>query len=95
MAGKEKMEVKTETHPEIRTDTNDNNELFTKLRTSISSSRDSYKISLAQTKEVIAQREEELKLLKIRQHKLEGAIEASEGFLVAVLPNNNKPLLKD
>lgn len=95
MAGKEKTEAKAETSPEVRTDTNDNNELFTKLRTSISSSRDSYKISLAQTKEVIAQREEELKLLKIRQHKLEGAIEASEGFLVAVLPSNNKPLLKD
>lgn len=92
MSGKEKIEIKQESHPEIRTDAN---ELFTKLRTSISSSRDSYKISLAQTKEVIAQREEELKLLKIRQHKLEGAIEASEGFLTAVLPTNNKPLAKE
>lgn len=70
-------------------DTNDYKDLYGKLRNVVSTSKDSYKASLSQTKDAIAQREEELRLLKIRQHKLEGAIEASEGFLTAVLPNNN------
>jgi hypothetical protein len=71
-------------------DQNDYKDLYGKLRNTISSSRDSYKASLSQTKEAIEQREEELRILKIRQHKLEGAIEVSESLLTAVLPNNNK-----
>ena len=72
------------------TDTNDYRELYGKLRDVINSSKENYKNSLAQAKDLIIVKEEEVRILKIRQHKLEGAIEASDGFLTAALPNNNK-----
>lgn len=72
------------------TDTNDYKDLYSKLRNTVNVSRDSYKAALTQTKDAITQREDELKILKIRQHKLEGAIEAADSFLTAVLPDNNK-----
>lgn len=86
----ENTEIKINEVIEESSDTNNYKELFGKLRSAISSSKDSYRNSLAQTKELILQKEDELNLLRIRQHKLEGAIEASDGFLLAVLPNNNK-----
>lgn len=76
----------------VEVDTNDYKELFAKLRNTINTSKDTYKQSLSQTKDLIVQKEEELRILKIRQHKFEGAIEASDGFLSAVLPSNNKKL---
>lgn len=91
---KEKTEEKTVIAAPENVDANDYKELFAKLRTTIGASKDSYKSSLIQTKEMIIQKEDELNLLRIRQHKLEGAIEASDGFLSSVLPNNNKLLSK-
>lgn len=71
-------------------DTNDYKELYGKLRNTISSLRDVYKTQLAQTKDLIEIREEELKSLIIRKNKLEGAIESTEGLVNSILPNNNK-----
>lgn len=89
MKSNEKIEAKLEPKLES-TDVNDYKDLFGKLRNTVLSSRDTYKTSLAQTKDAIIQKEEELRLFRIRQHKLEGAIEASDGFLTAVLPSNQK-----
>lgn len=75
---------------QIETDTNDYQDLFSKLRNSMTTSRDGYKTSLAQVKDAIEQKKEELRILEIRKNKLEGAIEATDISLVAVLPNNNK-----
>lgn len=74
----------------VDSDTNDYKELFNTLRNTINTARESYRTNLIQTKELIAQKEEEVRLLRIRQHKLEGAIEASDVSLTAVLPSNNK-----
>jgi len=71
-------------------DTNNYKELYGNLRNVISATRDSYKLSLAQTKDVIEQKKEELRLLEIRKHKLEGAIEAHDNLLASALPSNSK-----
>lgn len=83
-------ELKIETVKTKPKDTNDYKELFGKLRTSMTTARDNYSISLAQVKIQIETKEEEIRILKIRARKLEGAIEANNISLVAVLPSNNK-----
>lgn len=86
MDAKEKKESK---QVEV-VDANNYKELYGNLRNVISSTRDSYKASLAQTKDVIEQKKEELRLLEIRKNKLEGAIEAHDNLLASALPSNNK-----
>lgn len=71
-------------------DTNDYKQLYGDFRNAINVARDMYKTHLSNTKDLIQVKEEELRILKIRLHKLEGAIEASDGYLSSVLPNNNK-----
>jgi hypothetical protein len=51
------------------------------LRTNVTNSKESFKKQLAEVKDAIAAREEELKILNIKLRKLEGAIEASDLYL--------------
>lgn len=51
------------------------------LKTNITTSKDSFKKQLADVKDAIETREEELKVLNIKKHKLAGAIEASDLYL--------------
>lgn len=51
------------------------------LRTNVTSSRENFRKQLADVKEAIETREEELKVLNIKRHKLQGAIEASDIYL--------------
>jgi hypothetical protein len=74
---------------ELPVEQNADLEMYGKLRNEINLSRDKYKLSLQQTKDAIEQRTQELELLNTRKQRLEGAIEASEYFLKAVLPSNN------
>lgn len=54
---------------------------FEALKGTVTSSRDSFKKQLADVNDAIATREEELKVLTIKKHKLAGAIEASDLYL--------------
>ena len=74
----------------IETDVNNYKELYGKLRNLINANREAYKGSLTQVKETIEQREAELLALRAKKSRLEGAIEASDLYLTAVLPSNNK-----
>jgi len=74
----------------MKEDTNDYKELFGKLRNVINESRDNYRVQLSQVKDSIEVKKEELKILEIKQRKLEGAVEVSDAYLTSVLPSNNK-----
>lgn len=65
-------------------------DLYGELRNAINLGRDDFRKQLATVKEAIAARQQELELLEIKKSKLEGAIEASEIYLKAVLPSGNK-----
>jgi hypothetical protein len=51
------------------------------LRNNVSNSRDNFKKQLSDVKDAIETREEELKILNIKKHKLAGAVEASDLYL--------------
>jgi SMC interacting uncharacterized protein involved in chromosome segregation len=51
------------------------------LRTKVSTSKEDFRKQLANVKDAIEVREEELKNLIIKRHKLQGAIEASDIYL--------------
>jgi hypothetical protein len=56
-------------------------DLHAKLKTHITTSKDSFRRQLADVNEAISAREEELKVLTIKRNKLQGAIEASDLYL--------------
>jgi len=51
------------------------------LRKQVSDSRESFRRQLADAKDAIELREEEIRNLTIKKHKLQGAIEASDIYL--------------
>jgi SMC interacting uncharacterized protein involved in chromosome segregation len=51
------------------------------LRKKVTDSKEDFKKQLAQVKEAIEIREEEIKNLTIKKHKLQGAVEASDIYL--------------
>jgi len=56
------------------------------LRTQVTNARDDFKKQLANVKDAIETREEELKNLNIKKLKLQGAIEASDIYLKPATP---------
>jgi hypothetical protein len=67
---------------------NEDLELYGKLRNAIDTGRTDFKSQLAQVKEAIDIRTQELETLKTKKDKLLGAIEASDIYLKAVLKPN-------
>jgi hypothetical protein len=64
-------------------------ELYGKLRNEINSGKVNFTEQLKQVKEAIAARTKEIENLRVQELKLQGAVEASDIFLKAVLPSNN------
>jgi len=65
-------------------------ERYGTLRNQINETRVAFKTQISEIKDVIEKRKEELELFKIKLHKLEGAVEASDIYLKASLPSNAK-----
>lgn len=83
---KEKNTVSEKAEKEVT----EERDLYGELNRSINENRGRFREQLAQVKDHIETRKNELDLLQIKKSKLEGAIEASDMFLKAVLPSTKK-----
>lgn len=63
-------------------------ERYGTLRNQINKTRGTFKTQISEIKDIIEKRTEELELFKIKLHKLEGAVEASDLYLKEALPSN-------
>jgi len=81
-------DVKDTTKPELPQV--DYRERYGTLRNQINDTRATFKSQIAEIKDLIEKRNEEMGLLKIKLNKLEGAVEASDLYLKASLPSNAK-----
>ncbi len=64
-------------------------DLFGKLRNTIIENREKYRRQLTDIKDKLEKNTQEIETLTVLRDKLQGAIEASDFYVKAVLPSNN------
>jgi ribosome-binding ATPase YchF (GTP1/OBG family) len=86
---KKALEEKKETKPEPAKDVEvDYKERYGTLRNQINATKEAFRRQISEVKDLIEKRKEEMEILEIKLHKMEGAVEASDLYLKEALPSN-------